>query len=40
MAKAIRMGYVASAYTALGSEIFIHIRNTKVKAVVTKIPFC
>jgi aminomethyltransferase len=40
MSKAIGMGYVASAYTALGSTIFINIRNTKVKAVVTKIPFC
>lgn len=37
--KAIGMGYVQTAYGKEGSEIFISIRNNKVKAVVVKFPF-
>jgi aminomethyltransferase len=40
LGKAIGMGYVATAHAAIGTEIFINIRNSAVKAVVTKIPFC
>lgn len=37
--KAIGMGYVDAAYAAPGTEIFISIRNTAVKASVVKFPF-
>lgn len=37
--KAIGMGYVESAYSALGTEIFIEIREKLIKANVVKIPF-
>ena len=37
--KAIGLGYVATPYSALDSEIFIDIRNTPVKARVVKAPF-
>jgi aminomethyltransferase len=33
------MGYVAKAYTALDSEIFIDMRGRKLKAKVVKAPF-
>jgi len=39
LGKAIGMGYVANDHAAIGSEIFISIRNTMVKAKVTKMPF-
>jgi len=39
LGKAIGMGYVANEHAAIGSEIFISIRNTPVKAKVTKMPF-
>ena len=35
----IGMGYVAKAYTALDSEIFIDVRGRKLKAKVVKAPF-
>ena len=35
----IGMGYVQTAYTALGTEIFIDVRGRKLKAVVVKAPF-
>lgn len=35
----IGMGYVQSAYAALGTEIFIDVRGRKLKAVVVKPPF-
>ena len=38
LGKAIGLGYVAIAHTALDSEIFIDIRNTLVKAKVVKAP--
>lgn len=37
--KAIGMGYVPTAFAKEGSEIFIKIRDNKIKAVVTKPPF-
>jgi aminomethyltransferase len=37
--KAIGMGYVAKAHAKEGAEIFIHIRNNKIKAKVVKFPF-
>ncbi|HSN61378.1 MAG TPA: glycine cleavage system aminomethyltransferase GcvT [Ferruginibacter sp.] len=39
LGKAIGMGYVDSKYAAIGSEIFVSIRNTLLKAQVVKIPF-
>jgi aminomethyltransferase len=39
LGKAIGMGYVASEHAKVGTEIFIDIRNTLVKAVVVKFPF-
>lgn len=37
--KAIGMGYVESAYTTPGTEIFISIRDKNLKATVIKTPF-
>jgi aminomethyltransferase len=37
--KAIGMGYVPTAFAKDGSEIFIKIRDNKIKAVVKKPPF-
>jgi aminomethyltransferase len=37
--KAIGLGYVATPYAAIDSEIFIEIRNALVKAKVVKAPF-
>lgn len=37
--KAVGLGYVAIEHSAIGSEIYIEIRNTLVKAVVAKTPF-
>lgn len=39
LGKAIGMGYVDKKYAAIGSEIFIKIRHTLLKAKVVKIPF-
>lgn len=39
LGKAIGMGYVEKYYAAPGSEIFIKVRNTLLKAQVVKIPF-
>lgn len=39
LGKAIGMGYVDAKYAPIGSEIFISIRNTLLKAEVVKIPF-
>jgi aminomethyltransferase len=33
------MGYVQSQYAAIGTEIFVSVRNTPLKAQVVKIPF-
>jgi aminomethyltransferase len=37
--KAIGMGYVKTEFSKIGSEIFIEIRNTPIKAAVVKTPF-
>jgi aminomethyltransferase len=37
--KAIGMGYVDKEFTKEGSEIYINIRNNKIKAKVVKFPF-
>jgi len=39
LGKAIGMGYVATAHAAIGSEIFIMIRDKAIKAKVVKMPF-
>ena len=39
LGKAIGMGYVQTAHSAIGTEIFIEIRNNPVKAKVVKMPF-
>jgi aminomethyltransferase len=39
LGKAIGMGYVATEHAQIGTEIFIDIRNTLVKAKVVKFPF-
>jgi aminomethyltransferase len=39
LGKAIGMGYVVSAHTGIGSEIFVKIRDKNMKAVVVKVPF-
>ena len=37
--KAIGLGYVKTPYAALGSEIFIAVRDKQLKAKVVKVPF-
>jgi aminomethyltransferase len=37
--KGIGMGYVKTAYSKLGSQIFIQIRNKAIPAIVVKLPF-
>ena len=39
LGKGIGMGYVTTEFAAVDSEIFIQIRNNKVKAKVVKMPF-
>ncbi len=39
LSKAIGMGYVKTEYSKLNTEIFINIRETRIKARVTKMPF-
>lgn len=39
LAKAIGMGYVTTAYANSGSEIYISVRNSLLKAKVVKVPF-
>lgn len=39
LGKAIGMGYVQTAHSSIGTEIFIDIRNQAVKAKVVKMPF-
>jgi aminomethyltransferase len=33
------MGYVETAHAAIGSEIYIKVRDKLLKAVIVKIPF-
>ncbi|MCF8378429.1 MAG: glycine cleavage system aminomethyltransferase GcvT [Bacteroidales bacterium] len=37
--KGIGMGYIQSAYTKFGTEVYIKIRDRLLKAVVVKLPF-
>lgn len=37
--KAIGMGYVETKYSQPGSEIFVEIRNSRIKSKVVKMPF-
>ncbi len=37
--KGIGMGYVAKAYSAFGTEIYVKVRNKLLKAKVVKVPF-
>ncbi|MFY8010004.1 MAG: glycine cleavage system aminomethyltransferase GcvT [Flavobacterium sp.] len=39
LGKGIGMGYVATEFSGVDSEIYIQIRNNKVKAKVVKMPF-
>ncbi len=39
LGKAIGMGYVDVRYAALGTEIYVKVRNNQLKAMVVKIPF-
>lgn len=39
LGKAIGMGYVRTAYAAIGSEIYIKVRDKLLQAKVSKIPF-
>lgn len=39
LGKAIGMGYVDTYHTAIGTEIYISVRNSLLKAVVVKMPF-
>lgn len=39
LGKAIGLGYVATEYSKIDSEIFIEIRDKSLKAVVSKVPF-
>ena len=39
LAKAIGMGYVQKSYAAMGSEIYIEVRDKLLKAIVVKLPF-
>ncbi len=40
LGKAIGMGYVQTSFATVGTDIFIGIRNTLVKASVVQMPFC
>jgi aminomethyltransferase len=39
LSKAIGMGYVPTAMSTLGSEVFVSVRGKLLKAVVVSIPF-
>lgn len=39
LGKAIGMGYVSPEYAAIGSEIFVEVRDKLLKAIVVKLPF-
>ncbi len=39
LGKAIGLGYVKTEFSKTGTEIFVEIRNTPIKAVVVKTPF-
>ncbi|MBC8005567.1 MAG: glycine cleavage system aminomethyltransferase GcvT [Verrucomicrobia bacterium] len=37
--KGIGMGYVHSAYAAFGTEVYLNVRNKRLKAKIVKLPF-
>ena len=37
--KGIGMGYISNAFCSLGSEIFVLVRNKRLKARIVKMPF-
>ena len=37
--KAIAMGYVATEFSEIGTEIFVQVRNKQIKAKVVQMPF-
>jgi len=37
--KGIGMGYIAKAYSAFGTEVYVRVRNKLLKAVIVKMPF-
>ncbi|PTN09560.1 glycine cleavage system aminomethyltransferase GcvT [Mangrovibacterium marinum] len=37
--KGIGMGYVAKTYSAIGTEIYVGVRNKKLKAKIVRVPF-
>ena len=37
--KAIALAYVSSEYKKLGSVVFVSVRNKRIKAIVTSLPF-
>ena len=39
LGKAIGMGYVDTKFSPIGSEIFVKVRSTLLRAVVVKVPF-
>ena len=39
LGKAIGMGYVKSDYAAIGTEIYVEVRDKLLKAIVVKLPF-
>lgn len=39
MNKGIGMGYIHKAYSAIGTEIFVSVRNKLIKAKIVKLPF-
>ncbi|HTF30642.1 MAG TPA: glycine cleavage T C-terminal barrel domain-containing protein, partial [Flavitalea sp.] len=39
LSKAIGMGYIDTAYSALDTELFVKVRDKLIKAKVVKIPF-
>ena len=39
LGKAIGMGYVQSAFSSIGTDVYIKVRDKLLQAKVTKIPF-
>ena len=37
--KAIAMGYVATEFSEIGTEVFVQVRNKQIKAKVVQMPF-
>ena len=37
--KAIAMGYVATEFSEIGTEIFVQVRNKQIKTKVVQMPF-